>query len=561
MLFELTVDGLGVIDRAELTLGGGVTALTGETGAGKTLIVAAVGLLLGDRADRSLIRSGYDRALIEGRFLVPQGHAALVPLTEGGYADGGGEVVISREIFRDDRPAKVRINGRMATVGVVGSIGKTLVDIASQHEQQRLADPTARRRLLDAFAGERAVALADRVRSMVQDAAAASARLAELREGIGNRERELDILRYEVAEIARVDVSPGEIASLKQQATAAENAELLVAALGRAGSALASDSGAQDLVALAVESLRNAADAEPALLASIERLRAAQDEIADVASELARMSPTADEIAVDAIRARLDEISKLVRKYGNDPDADSEEGSILAYRARAESRIAELEAADVSIDEAEERARDSLVAAERAARELSDLRRRAAAELGDSVERMLHDLALGGARFATALESRQLYEGGLESVDFLVAANEGDELRPVARVASGGELSRIALALHVVTSTSDAATVVFDEVDAGVGGRAAQAVGRALADLARSTGAQVIVVTHLPQVAAFADAHFSVSKDRGAARVTALDEPARVEELSRMLAGLPESDRAREHAQELLVLASQATRS
>ncbi|MFN2594744.1 MAG: DNA repair protein RecN [Actinomycetota bacterium] len=561
MLCELVVDGLGVIDRAELGLEGGLTALTGETGAGKTLIVAALGLLLGDRADRSLIRSGSGRALVEGRFVVDRNHAVAAQLSDAGLADEAGELAISREVFSDDRPARARINGRIATVGLLGEIGSSLVDVAGQHEHHRLGHGAARRALLDAFAGEQAQGLATEVRSSVREAAEAETRLKELREGLSNRERELDILRFEVDAIASVDLKPGEIEDLKRRASVRERAEALLEGIDRASVKLVEEGRAHDLIQGAIADLEPGRDADDRVGDLIDRLRDAALEISDVGAELARLAPFEDEGSLDEIRTRLDDISKLVRKYGSDPEAPTEEASIFGYKERAERRIVELEAVDLKIDEARDDAEAALAKAEEKARLLSSLRQQAAPTLDAAIEEMLARLAMTGARFATQVEPRELYEGGFESIDFLVAANPGDEPRPISRVASGGELSRIALALHVATSTSNASTVVFDEVDAGVGGRAAQSVGRALLDLARSTGAQVIVVTHLPQVAAFADSHHRVTKTAVGATVERVDGGGRVEELSRMLAGLPESERAREHAEELLVMAAEAARS
>ncbi len=243
----------------------------------------------------------------------------------------------------------------------------------------------------------------------------------------------------------------------------------------------------------------------------------------------------------------------MKRKYG---DSIAE---IAGYLERARARRAELESADEDVDRWSVEEQHHSAAARGAAETLRAERTAAARRLADEVEQVLHRLALGGARFEVRLPERDLYEGGLESVEFLVAANPGEAPRPISKVASGGELSRIALALHLLTSTGGASTMVFDEVDAGVGGQAAQAVGRALADLA-SGGHQVFVVSHLPQVAAFADAHLRVTKssdgDRASARIERLDADDRVAELSRMLAGLPASERAHEHAQELLDLAA-----
>ncbi|MDQ3878909.1 MAG: AAA family ATPase, partial [Actinomycetota bacterium] len=246
MLCELTVEGLGVIDHAELGFPGGLIALTGETGAGKTLIVAALGLLLGDRADRSLIRSAAPRALVEGRFSLDPDHPLAVALGESGYLDDSHEVVISRELFRDDRPARARINGRMATVAMLAEVGRSLVDVAGQHEHQRLGDASQRRALLDAFAGPRAQQIASDVRSLARAASAAEKRVLELRQGLANRERELDILRFEAEEIAKVDVKPGEIAELKHRAAIQESARVVAEATETATELLGGDGGAQE---------------------------------------------------------------------------------------------------------------------------------------------------------------------------------------------------------------------------------------------------------------------------------------------------------------------------
>jgi len=279
---------------------------------------------------------------------------------------------------------------------------------------------------------------------------------------------------------------------------------------------------------------------------------------------------TPDPQALEETRARLDVIARLIRKYGedgvsNDAEPHGPEAGILSYLARARSRIDELANAESSLGELRGE-HDSLVArANHLAQELGAIRREAGPRLERAMEEMLGDLALAGARFEVALTERGLFEGGSESVEFRVAANPGETARPVAKVASGGELSRIALALHLLTSRDSGTegslrTMIFDEVDAGVGGLAAQSVGRALADLARASGAQVLLVTHLPQVAAFADYHYSVLKEssdeRATALVTRIEGAERVDELSRMLAGMPESRRAREHAKELLETAS-----
>jgi DNA repair protein RecN (Recombination protein N) len=557
MLCELAVEGVGVIDRAELSLDPGSSALTGETGAGKTLLVAALGLLLGDRADRAIVRSGAAEARVEGRFEVPRAHPAVEVLETHGLLEDSTEdvveVVVARTVAADGRGGKVRINGRIGTVAVLSALGPALVEIAGQHEHQRIGAPAWQRSALDAFAGPGALELADRVKDEV--AAAARARAVLEAHGASERERhrELDVLRYEISDIEGAALHAGEEARLLEDARRLEHAESIAVGLDRAVASLADDGAAVELVGAARAEVAALVDADPGLADAAARLEAATYELADVAHELTALVPSADPAVLAGAQERLAVISRLKRKYGDD------EASVLSYLERATARADELEAAEESTETLAAHARELEDAAEASARDLSALRRDAAPGLERQVTELLNELALPSARFEVSFEVRDLYEGGNETIRFLVSANEGMEPRLVTKVASGGELSRIALALHLVTARSVAPTMIFDEVDAGVGGLAARAVGRCLAQLARRTGTQVVVVTHLPQVAAFADSHHLVSKEpKKGATVRRIEGAARVEELSRMLAGLPDSERAREHAEELLELAASA---
>ena len=558
MLNELVVEELGVIERAELSLGRGCSTLTGETGAGKTLLVAALSLLLGARGDRSLVRTGASEARVEGRFCISPSHHAVPLLRAHGILDDGAgddeiELVVSRTVPVDGRSGKARINGRLVTVALLGEAGATLVEIAGQHEHQRIGSSSYQRPVLDEFAGTDAVALADQVAGAVGRATAAIDRAAELRASERQRSRDLDALAYEIPEIEAAAVQPGESARLAAEAARLEHAATLAESLHSAAQALRGEGGAEELVVGAAAGLQSAAALDQELVAPAERLRAAGYELADIAEDLVRRAVAPDPDALEAAQARLAVLARLARKYGDD------EAEMLEYLDRARARAAELAALETDLATAEAEAEELRAKAEDVAARLGAARRRAAPDLAAAVESTLAELALGGARFEVMLEDRALYEGGTESVEFRIATSEGESLRPLARVASGGELSRIALALHLLTASESAGTMVFDEVDAGVGGRAAQSVGRALADLARNTGGQVLVVTHLPQVAAFADRHYRVDKAGAGGRSTAAVEEVsgeeRIAELSRMLAGLPKSERAREHAQELLELA------
>lgn len=554
MLIELVVEGLGAIERAELELEPGCSALTGETGAGKTLVVAALGLLVGGRSDRALVREGTSEARIEGRFVVDASHDAVEILRAQGIIEdpdprGEVEIVMARTIAAD-KGGRARINGRLVTVAALSELGECLVEIAGQHEAQGIGAASRQRVLLDCFAGPGALSAAKSVAEAVRAAARTKREFEELQSSERERERELDLLRYEINEITGAELREGEYATLTAEASRLEHAESIALALEGAGEALRGEGGAAETLNSAYRDVDQAAQRDPSLAELARRLDAASFEVADVADELARSVVTPDPEQLDETRQRLDDISRLRRKYGET------ESEILDYLERKQARVAELEDVESSLETLRTTHEELLRSAHELAASLREERARAAVRLERAMEETLAGLALEGARFEVALLERELYEGGIDAIELRVAANPGESPRPVAKVASGGELSRIALALHLLTSPPGAATMVFDEVDAGVGGRAAQSVGRALAELAAGTGAQVLVVTHLPQVAAFADTHYRVAKEAGEQRASSLvsriEGRDRVDELSRMLAGMPESDRAREHAQELL---------
>jgi DNA repair protein RecN (Recombination protein N) len=555
MLTELSVQALGVIDRAEISLAGGCSALTGETGAGKTLLVAALGLLLGGRADRTLVREEASEALVEGRFVLPSDHPALSVLVERGIAEvheAEVELVVGRTIASDGR-GKTRINGRLVPVSLLVEIGAGLVEIAGQHEHHRLGSASYQRALLDAYCGASTVELASDVRQTVRAAATARRELEELKAGERARERELDVLRYEADEISSAGLVRGESGRLLDEARRLEGAETIGRALDTALDALDGEEGAGGKIATAAAALRDAAGADVTLSSLAERVAAAGIELSDVAAEIATRAVAPDAEQLEEVRHRIDVIARLRRKYGET------EADVLDYLDRTQRRINELDALDQGLERREEQVALLENQAEEKALELRDRRREAAPRLEKQLVAALEDLSLPGARVEVTLEAVELYEGGLDEIRFLVALNRGEGMRPLAKVASGGELSRLSLALGLLTSPGSAATLVFDEVDAGVGGATAHSIGRALSGLARRSGKQVLVVTHLPQVAAFADNQYRISKsvegERTASIVEHVTGERRVDELSRMLAGLPESERAREHAQELLELA------
>ncbi len=553
MLSELVVEGLGVIDRAELHLTKGSSALTGETGAGKTLLVAALGLLVGARSDKGLVRQGAQAARVDARFSLAAGHAVHDVVDNLGLdPQQPSEIILSRSVDTGGK-SKARINGRPVTLAVLQEIGAHLVEIAGQSEHHRLSQGGAQRVLLDTYAGEEALELATATARAVAKLASVTDELESLRSSERDRARELDVLKFEIAEIEAVGPRPSESDELSAEIARAEHMEAIASGVAAASERLRGDRGVGELLPAARADLEAIADKDPTVAPMIERLQAASVEISDITDELTRMTLTADPSAIAALRDRLGVLSRLRRKYG------ATDHDVLTYLDGCKTRAAELERAgsdEEGLSAAVVAARASALSA---AERLSRLRHEVAPKLARAMETTMRALALPEASFEVELESRDLYGAGLESVTFRVAADPGETPRPIAKVASGGELSRIALALRLLTSAGTAPTMVFDEVDAGVGGEAARAVGECLAKLGKRPNTQVLVVTHLPQVAAFADHQYVVSKEAVGGRTTSevvkVEGEARVEELSRMLAGLPESERAREHAQELLELA------
>ncbi len=542
MLVELAVRDLGVIAELRLLLDAGMTVVTGETGAGKTMVVDAIELLVGGRADPMLVRTGAEEAWVEGRFVRGAGaHEA---------ADSPDEVVIARAIPRSGR-SRAYLDGRLATATELATLGALLVDLHGQHAHQSLLHPAAQRDALDRF-GDIDLAPLRAARVAVHDLVDELARMGGDERA---RARELDLVRYQVDEIEAAGIAgPDEDDELEAEEDALgdaaahrEAAAAAVAALSGDGEdaaldGVASAAGAVGVALAAVAGRRPFAPAE-------ERLRTLVAEVVDLAAELRSGGEAIDEDPerLDVVRARRQLLRELRRKYG-ETLAD-----VVAEGERLQERLIELEGHDqrAAVLDAE-LAASRAVEADAAAAVLA-ARRAAAPQLAARIQENLVELAMPKALVTIEVGG----EGPGDEVEILLAANPGTPPLPLAKVASGGELARTMLALRLVL-TDAPPTLVFDEVDAGIGGEAAVAVGRALARLGHEH--QVLVVTHLPQVAAYADAQVRVAKQSDDAatvsRVSLLDSGERVIELSRMLSGQPDSDAARVHAAELLATAA-----
>jgi DNA repair protein RecN (Recombination protein N) len=524
MLTELVVSDLGVVADLSIVLGDGMTALTGETGAGKTLLVGAIDLLVGGRADGSVVRHGATEAVVEGRFELSD-----------------DEVVLRRVVPREGR-SRAYVNGHLATVSELAEWGRRLVDLHGQHAHQSLLSGPVQRSALDHYGG---IDLAP-LHTARKELAALDERLAALGGDERERARELDLLRFQISEIdAAAITGPDEDDALEAEEDLLGDALAHREAAAVAVARLGGESGAEDALRAALAAIEGRAP----FSAIAERLRATAIDVGDLTAELRAAGELIDDDPerLALVRERRKLLHDLRRKYG-DTLAD-----VLAFRDQVAQRVDELEARDATaaaLEVERERARAALADAEH---EVGRARRTAAPELAAAVEKHLGPLALEKAKLVVDVGEA---DPG-DDVVFRFAPNPGSPPLPLAKIASGGELARTMLALRLVLSEAPD-TLVFDEVDAGVGGAAATAVGRALADIAADH--QVLVVTHLPQVAAFARHQLTVTKQTSRNQTSVLVRPAagdeRVVELARMLSGSPDSAKAQAHARELLASTS-----
>jgi DNA repair protein RecN (Recombination protein N) len=538
VLRELHISGLGVIADLELELAPGLNVLTGETGAGKTMVTVGLLLALGERGSASLVREGAPAARVQARFDATD--------DAGDWAEDG-EVILARSIAPDGR-STARIGGQLATASALAELGAGLVEHHGQGQTQRLLAPPVQTGFLDRYAGDAHLSELGAYRDVHGRLRAVSAELETLREAARGRERELDLLAYQVNEIEAVGPREGETEELAAEEGRLAHVERLMEEASAAEHALTGEEGIADAAAALASVLESAAELDPTATEVAGRARGLAAEIAELARDVRAYGEALlpDPERLEAVRERIAELKQLQRKYGP-TDADvaaflTEASQQLRTLAGADDRIKALEADLAALSE---RARDRAAA-------VTAGRSGAATALSRDVLAELEELGMPGAAFEVRLVTMdEAGPGGAERVELWFAASPSQPPRPLAKAASGGELSRVLLACRSVLADSDEiGTLVFDEVDAGIGGQAGLAVGRRLARLA--AGRQVLVVTHLPQIACFADRHLRVTKVGGLASVDLLDGAGRTEELSRMLAGLAGSESAVSHAEELL---------
>jgi len=563
MLRELTIRNLAVLEEAKVAFAAGLNVLTGETGAGKSIVIDALLLVRGARVQADLIRTGAETASVEAVFEVPPAGPVAAVLDEAGHAPADGQLVIKRELSRSGRH-RVFVNDSAATAGLLERLGDVLVEIHGQHEHQRLMEPARQLDLLDRFADCEEARL--RLGELWRRWDTARSELARIRDEAREGARKEELYRWELSEIDAVQLRDGEEDELRGERRRLQNAERIYTGLQEVMDLLQEDAQAAGArLGRAASLLRELSRFDPDVGAPIEALEGAQAYVEDA---VARARALRDRAVMDPDRLRLvderlDAISSIKRKYGETTAA------VSAYREEIARALDRIERHDAIVEEMQAAVARASEAAGRQGRELSETRTEAAPRLERLIQRELRTLGMDHARFRVALRretagTEDLASGpdgwrlgarGAESAEFLLSANPGEELKPLAKVISGGELSRTMLAIKTILAASeDVPSMVFDEVDAGIGGRVADAVGHKLRQTA--AGRQVLCVTHLAPIAAYAEHHLLVEKRvaKGATKttVTALDGGGQVEEIARMLGGERITDASRRHARELL---------
>jgi len=552
VLTLLRISGFALIDELEIAFGPGLTAVTGETGAGKSILVEALGLLRGGRAGADLIRTGRDEARVEAILELPAQSELRARLADDGRevdADVNEGLVVRRVITRGGR-GRAHLGGSLATAADLAATVAGLIDIASQHDQQSLTDPESQLAILDAFAENQALRT-EMIAAHVarSESAAALAKFSANARALSERE---DLLRFQLSELEAARPAPGEDEALAAERERLKGAERFFAATASGEETLyAGDGAVAGRVAGVLRDLTPLAALDPTLAPLVERLGDAQAVIEDAARELGRYARgiRSDPARLVEIEERLFLLQRLCRKHGGTV------ADLAARQAALGAELGEIGSYEEGLAARQAEAAEMEARAAAAAAALGASRRQAAGNLERKVSAVLRELGFASARLPIAVETRELGPSGADRVRFLFAPNPGEEPRPLAKIASGGELSRVMLAVKQTLARTDRVlTYVFDEVDAGIGGGTAEVIGRKLKRLA--TNRQVIVITHLPQVAAFADAHVRVTKTttRGKTRVeiVRLPDSERPAEIARMLAGAAPSAQAAAHAEEML---------
>ncbi|HEY4127909.1 MAG TPA: DNA repair protein RecN [Gammaproteobacteria bacterium] len=551
MLTHILIRDFAIIDTLELELKPGMTVLTGETGAGKSILVDALGLAMGDRADAGVVRHGAERAEMSAEFDLKDAKDAAAWLEENDLAEDG-QCILRRIVGKDGR-SRAQINGRSVPLQSLNELGEMLLDIHGQHEHQSLMRPTAQMALLDGYSDH--AELLQRVTGLHKDWKAAHERLTTLRTAAGDRDARIELLRHQVSELSALALKSGEVAAVDaEHKRLANGGKLLEAAQSSLDSLYEAEEGsAHQRVSRALVILDALSELEPKFADVCRALADAQAQLSDAADGLRAYLADLDmdPKRLEWLENRLASIHDLARKHHVEPE------TLLDRFESLKTELMTLENSDVALQDLEAELKRLETSYRKAADDLHAKRIKTAADLGKKVTAVMQELGMGGGKFSIAVDAdtERFTAKGIDRVEFMVAANKGQPEKPLAKVASGGELSRISLAIQVIAAQATAIpTMIFDEVDSGIGGGVAEIVGRQLRTLAAKR--QVLCVTHLPQVASQTHQHLRVAKaTKGQNTITAiepLDKKSQVEELARMLGGVEITETTRKHAREMI---------
>ena len=555
MLLELTIENIALIESLRIEFAPGFNVLTGETGAGKSIVVDSVNLALGGRADRDIIRTGAEKGSVQALFDIAGNEKALQYAREQGIDAEDGLLVVRRELSRSGRNL-CRVSGVIVSLGVLKTLTAMLMDVHGQHEHQALMNPARHLGFLDAFGGTAHAGLLERVGELYAARSKIGTQLKKLMNDASEKERLFDVLSFQAQEIAAAKLKPGEEAKLTQKLSVLENAEKIRDGVQTAYTLVYQGAGrevsAQEALLRSAEAMDRIAGLNEKYGALAGRLRELYYSAQDVGYELQALMDDMDfePDLLDKISARLDLIGRLERKYG--PTVEE----VIAFGQSAQQRLDELKTSDESIAALKKQYREADGKLREACAELTEVRKASAARLSAEICKQLADLGMAKTRFEVRLEPEpKPLATGMDRVEFMISPNPGEPLRPLAAIASGGEISRVMLALKVISMDAEGVdSMVFDEIDTGVSGRMAQVVGEKMCLIAIAR--QVLCITHLPQIAALGDAHFMVEKvssdERTQTFVRRLDREGRVRELSRLVGGGVDSESSLSHAGHML---------
>jgi DNA repair protein RecN (Recombination protein N) len=559
MLRELSIWQFAIVEEAHIEFEHGFHVITGETGAGKSILIDALGLLLGGRASSDWVRHGAEKAEIEGVFEVEPHHPAMQIMKDWGWDAEDGMILLRREILANGKSI-ARINGRMVTVSMLKQLGATLLDLSGQHEHQSLLSPEEHLEWLDRFGGESLIEAKSSYQAVYRQFLEVDQELRRLMTNQQEIAQRIDLYQFQLKEIDEAQLVDGEEEELESEYRRLANGEKLLSHVSQAYRALYGDGQAFDLLQTSLAALEEAATIDEQISPVMEMVQSAVYQIEEAVRELSSYQDTLEfePTRLHEVQERLHLIRQLKRKYGNSI------AEILSYRDKIAKELDFLENRDENLEELRKKREQLLKQLQELAEQLTQFRKRAATILESRVEQELKELHMGSTVFHVAFypisKSFPFSASGQDRVEFLISPNPGEPLRPLAKIASGGELSRIMLALKCIfTDLMSISTLVFDEIDTGVSGRAAQAIAEKMARLGMQY--QVLCVTHLPQVACMADVHFGISKmvvdEKTKTQIEKLDEQARTHELARLLGGAEVTETTLEHAREMIRLAAQ----